>query len=73
MARCWKCNSEGEQYPGPPRAAASYFLASAIWALHKARQALDALGRRDRANLTSALTREVEALTEDTDTGSNNN
>lgn len=66
---CPTCGGHGESYRGTPKAEVRHFIALVIWGMHRARQAMDALGRRDRANLAGALIREIEELAVETNTG----
>lgn len=66
---CPVCGEAGEFVNATPLAESHHFLARAVWAMHRLRLALTALDRTDRARIVSALIRELEALTEDTNPG----
>ncbi len=63
---CPVCGEGGEYFQATPKAEASHFAARAIWAIHRMRQALEAMGKFDRSRLASALVREIEELREET-------
>lgn len=66
---CPTCGDGGEYYRATPLAEARHFAARVVWALHRMRQALDALGRFDRAREVGALISLLEGMREDTNPG----
>lgn len=66
---CEHCAGEGRHYPGPPRAAVSFWRASIIWSFHQLRLVFEKLGRSDRALYLSVLIRDFEEMTNDTNPG----
>lgn len=63
---CLVCSEGGEYFRATPKAEAEHFTARAYWALHRARQAREALGEHAKAALLGALTKELESITEET-------
>jgi hypothetical protein len=63
---CPTCTEDGEYYAGSPRAEVRHFGARSLWALHRLRRALAALGRADRTHHVSCLIRDLESIAEET-------
>lgn len=66
---CPVCGEGGEYFQATPRAEVLHFAARAVWAIHRLRQALEALGKYDAAAVASFLVREIEDVTADTKPG----